>query len=88
MGKAYTAGNTEWRYPGERVLLFLSRRTEKPGGLCPRGRQAHPAVCTRTTGDPVVQHIGSLSLPELCSEVENAKSRIEKGEVEPLKREF
>lgn len=28
-----TAGNAEWRCPGECALLFLSRSTQKPGGF-------------------------------------------------------
>lgn len=43
MEQAYTAGNTEWRCPGERALLFLSRSTEKPGG------STSPTIASRLT---------------------------------------
>ena len=95
--QAYTAGNTEWRCPGERALLFLSRSTEKPGGFyitnysqsayVLRDARFIPAVHDGLE-DPVVQKVENLSLPELRHEVENPKAKIQRGEVKPLQREF
>ena len=83
--------------PGERALLFLSRSTEKPGGFyitnysqsvyVLRDARFIPAVHDGLE-DPVVQKIENLSLPELHHEVENAKAKIQRGEVKPLQREF
>ena len=94
---AYSGGDTEWRCPGERVLLFLSPSTEERGFYTTVRTNYGQSVYVLRTGKPeatvrdslpdeVVQEVESLSLPELRREV--GEEKIEKGEVKPLKREF
>ncbi len=86
----------EWRRPGERVLLFLSRSREKetPGlYIVAAISYDQTAYILRgddlvaTLRDPLSERVTSLSLPELRREVEEAKARIARGWVEPLQLE-
>ena len=96
---AYSGGDTEWRCPGERVLLFLSPSTEEPGFYTTvitnysqsvyLLRNDKPEATVRDSlPDAVVRKVEALSVPELRREVGEAKEKIEKGEVKPLKREL
>jgi hypothetical protein len=82
----------EWRRPGERVLLFLSHSRETPGLYIPAAisydqvayiLQGGDLVVT-VSDDPLSNRVASLSVPELRSEVEQAKARAARGEVKPL----
>ncbi|MDP9456652.1 MAG: hypothetical protein CYG60_07760 [Actinobacteria bacterium] len=96
---AYSGGDTEWRCPGERVLLFLSPSTEEPGFYTTAITNYSQSVYVLRNGKPeatvrdslpdkVVQKVESLSAPELRRKVENAEEGREKGEIKPLKREL
>jgi hypothetical protein len=92
---AYARPSLEWRKPGKRVLLFTVRG-RSPGVSKPlyfpvnrsqsvyvlRGKDL-----VATVSDPMIplqERIASLSLPQLRAEVEQAKERISRGEVELL----
>lgn len=92
---AYARPNLEWREPGERVLLFAVRG-RSPGVskplYFPVNRSQSVYVLREndlvaTVSDPVIpleERIASLSLPQLRAEVEQAKERISRGEVQAL----
>jgi hypothetical protein len=87
----YAPPNREWRKPGERVLLFVwrSEETEK---YQPTNHSQSVYVlqdndvlaAVNDPAMPLIEHVASLSLPELRAEVEEAKVRIASGEVKPL----
>ena len=84
---AYAQPHTEWRRPGERVLLFLSRGPEAPGFFPTSHSQS---VYVHQSGDlrptvhgPLSERIASLSVEELRQQVQEAKAKIARGEVEP-----
>lgn len=79
----------EWRKPGERVLLFLSRSTETPGLYIPAEASYEQAVYilqgsdivapTTDPDEPVNARVTSLSLPELIVAVRDAKAKTPGG---------
>lgn len=81
--------STEWRKPGERVLLFLSRSTETPGLYIPAEASYEQAVYvlqgsdivapTTDPDEPVNARVTSLSLPELIVAVRDAKAKTPSG---------
>ena len=86
-------GRAEWRRPGERVLLFLSRSRETAGLYIPAAIsydqtayviQSGDALRATVPNDRLSARVTSLSVPELRREVEQAKARAARGEVEPL----
>ncbi|CAN5156541.1 hypothetical protein BH18ACT10_BH18ACT10_07120 [soil metagenome] len=88
--------NTEWRRTGERVLLFLSHSREKEtkrkyivAGTS-YGQTAYilqNADLVATASDPLSRRVAHQSLPELRREIQEAKAKIRRGEVEPLQPE-
>ncbi|MGB3683256.1 MAG: hypothetical protein WA990_12335 [Rubrobacteraceae bacterium] len=92
---AYARPNLEWREPGKRVLLFAVRG-RSPGVSKPlyfpvnRSQSVYvlrDKDLVATVSDPMIpleERIASLSLPQLRAEVEQAKVRISRGEVEAL----
>lgn len=83
---------TEWREPGTRALLLLSRSEEAPGAYVPMNisqsayivRGGDLVAARRDRFVPLVGRVAGLSLPELRREVEAAKEKIESGEVSAL----
>ncbi len=81
--------STEWRKPGEHVLLFLSRSTETPGLYIPAEASYEQAVYvlqgsdivapTTDPDEPVNARVTSLSLPELIVAVRDAKAKTPGG---------
>jgi len=86
-------GAAEWRRPGERVLLFLSNSREQAGLYIPAGIsydqtayliQSGDDIQAAVPEDPLSSRIAGLSAAELHQQVEEAKARAARGEVEPL----
>lgn len=77
--------STEWRKPGERVLLFLSRSTETPGLYIPAEASYEQAVYvlqgsdivapTTDPDEPVNARVTGLSLPELIVAMRDTKAK-------------
>jgi hypothetical protein len=81
----------EWRRPGERVLLFLSRSRETAGLYIPAAISHDQTAyilqsddLVATVSDPLSDRVAGLSVPELRREVEEARTRAARGEVKPL----
>lgn len=83
--------NSDWRKPGQQVLLFLSNSRETPGLYIPAmisydqtAYVIQNSSLQATSQDPLSSRVAGLSLPQLRDQVQQAKQKVAAGELTAL----